>query len=692
MFVAVSLSALAVPARRGYMVVAQPDGSSVRVLIRGDEHSHVMLTSDGCAVTKGSDGYLHYLHFDPDGSRTDTGVEVTDGADPSTVEASRAVPYEALNRQAAASRRMHRVTPMTGRSPEMVTRADSKPVYRAVIILAQFSDLQFTYGQDYFEDLVNKSGYNLNGAAGSCLDYFKDQFGDSADFSFTVGPVVTLPKGYAYYGQNDKDGQDSHPEEAVSEACRLSDAEVDFSQSDYVFMFYAGGNPADGGASDDHIWPHSWSLAEAGIDLVLDGKRISTYSCTSELMNTNYYSAKMEFASIGTFCHEYGHALGLPDFYDTDYEQSGGDADGFWFTTSIMDGGSYNNGGRTPPAYNAVELYCLGLLEPENLEEGEYTLEPVSSSRRALYLESGTRGEFFLYEARQALGWDKYIGGSGMLVYHIDMSSRNAGYSTYYGTTLKAMERWTLNEVNCRPDNQCADLVECYPKASEVAQVFFPYSSLTTLSARTVPDYKCWSGAIPSLSLTNIKKTNGTVTFKANGILAVDTEDEYQDAVILQWHTDFDEYSQLPASVSWTASGAKHTAEVQPYSDGKYAYVVEGLSPDTDYKIKISLNGSGVTGGEVTVNVTTKAVSGLPFIYLESASRNSQGRFTVMTHIPLRVWNATGTKSVTWYWDDAEISRDDDCYYQLTKDGTLKAVVTYKDGSQEIFVKQITIR
>lgn len=53
---------------------------------------------------------------------------------------------------------------------------------------------------------------------------------------------------------------------------------------------------------------------------------------------------------IGTFCHEFSHCLGLPDFYDTNYNGHFGMAS--W---SLMDSGSYNDDGYTPIGYSAYE-------------------------------------------------------------------------------------------------------------------------------------------------------------------------------------------------------------------------------------------------------------------------------------------------------------------------------------------------
>lgn len=686
LFICVAAKVLAVPARPGITKIHQPDGSVIEVIIRGDEYGHVMTTTDGCAVVRGSDGFCCYARFEADGSRVNTGVRVGADRDGSVEAESRRIPYHQLYRQAA--RRRMQAGPY--RMDSYLGTKASGTAHRVVVILAQFPDLSFKNDRSSFVDLLNKKGYDHRGATGSALDYFNDQFKGAAEFQFEVGPVVTLSRGYAYYGKDDKDGYDLRPAEAVAEACRLSDAEVDFSGCDYVYVFYAGGNTADGGEDDDHIWPHSWDLAAADIKLVLDGKTIGKYAMSSELMNAG--GSQLEFTSIGTFCHEYSHVLGLVDMYDTDYEKSGGQSEALWVCTNIMDGGNYNNNGKTPPYYGAIELETLGLVTPEKLDYKDYTLEPLSKSRRVLRMDTDTPEEYFLFEARQALGWDKYIGGSGLLVYHVDKSDRDAGFSTTYEQSLTALERWSMNEVNCNPKHQCADLVEAYSSAREVSQVFFPYSNVSSISPKTHPAFKYWSGYSSPMVINKISKSNGTVTFTVNGPLVIDVRDAYQDAVILNWHTDIDDYMDKPAYLRWSSGGRLHEVKVEPYEPGMYAYTVEGLQSGTEYSFKISVGGSGVESVTSTATVTTKSLGGQPFIYLSDASRNSSGKFTVCTKIPLRVYNLRNVRSVQWYWNGATLTAGKDGYFELLEDGMLKAVVTYNDGSEEIFIKQITIR
>ena len=139
---------------------------------------------------------------------------------------------------------------------------------------------------------------------------------------------MTLSNGYAYY--------DTHVARMIVEACNLvADQGVDMTQYDTdndgrldnVFVYYAGHNEAEGAASNT-IWPHR-SVVTTG-DRV-QGKLIYDYACTSELRG----SAGTSMCGIGTFCHEFGHVLGLPDYYDT--ERSGAYTIGSW---DIMCSGS----------------------------------------------------------------------------------------------------------------------------------------------------------------------------------------------------------------------------------------------------------------------------------------------------------------------------------------------------------------
>ena len=685
-----SLPLGAVPARPGVLRHTQPDGKVVSYVIRGDETGHYMMTTDGCALILDETTHsLCYAVYDASGRKRSSGVAVGAPDSEAAAAASRFIPFDRIRRSA-----LRRRTMAAGPGPALPgTRArteENGTQSRAIVILAQFQDLSFRFSRAHFQDLLNKSGYDFDDATGSALTYFNDQFRGAKEFIFDVGPVVTLSKGFAYYGEDDEEGNDLRAAEAAAEACVLSDAAVDFSQYDFIYVFYAGGNPADGGASDDHIWPHAWDFFSAGIRLRLDGRWLTYYAMSSELMNLG--RTELSFTGIGTFCHEYSHILGLPDFYDVDAEKSGGLSDGLWDSLSLMDSGNYNNNGRTPPNYTAVELEMLGILEPEELVSGVYSLEPMTTTRRALRLDSDTEGEYFIFECRASNGWDRFIGGSGLLVYHIDRSDRDTGYSELSEKNLTAAERWDYNEVNCRPDHPCAEIIEALPRASTVSQVFFPYSTRTSLSPTSDPPFLFWSGETSPYSLVGIKKTSGVVSFTVNGPISLDTEDVFQDAAVFNWHTDVESCKRLPTRVRCTdAAGQERTIVVPGYESGRYALTLEDLTPGCHYTITLCYEIDGEEMYPFVLDFTTARYGGLPYIHMGSSARRNGGTSN-KNKIPLRVMNAAGATDVAWTLNGRPISVAQDGYYEIRSAGTLRAVVTYSDGTQDIIIREVSVK
>ena len=679
----------AVPARPGVLRHTQPDGTVVSYVIRGDEYGHYMMTTDGCAVCLDeASRTLCYAWYDAQGRKHATGVAVGPAASDEVRMRSREIPAARIRQASLRGRKRFHPSPLP-----LATRAEeAPPVSRVIVILAQFPDQSFRFTRDYFINLLNKDNYTFEDATGSALEYFNAQFRGAREFVFDVGPVVTLPHEVAYYGEDDEEGNDLRAAEAAAHACLLSDPEVDFSKYDFVYVFYAGGNPADGGAADDHIWPHAWDFPSAGLRFRLDGKLMTDYAMSSELMNLG--KTELNFTGIGTFCHEFSHILGLPDLYDVDGEKSGGRSDALWDYLSLMDGGNYNNDGRTPPNYTAVELELLGLLEPEALVSGLYALEPMTTTRRCLRMDTDTEGEYFLFECRASTGWDRFIGGSGMLVYHIDRSGRDAGYSELSEQNLTAAQRWEYNEVNCRPDHPCADLVEALPRASSVSQVFFPYSTHTSLSPTSDPPFLFWSGETSPYSLVNIKKNSngGTVSFTVNGPISLDSDDLFQDAAIFNWHTDVESCKRLSSFVRCVSdAGDTLTFTVPPYEAGKYALTLEELTPGMRYSFTICYLIDGEEAYPFSLSFSTARYGGLPYIHMGSSARRNSSS-TNKNKIPLRVMNAQGATEVSWTLNGRGITTGPDGYYEIRSSGTLKARVSYRDGTEDIIVREVSVR
>ena len=673
-----SVAASAVPAKRGVLRLAQPDGSVLKVRIIGDEYSHLVYTQDGSAIKIGGDGYYRYATLNASGLVEATEYVAGRPAPQSVISQSRSVPVRVVTKAGEKNRQRMMM--------KSRTRADSqeedRSLKRVLVMPVQFQDLEFKYETSDMQNLLNNA-----------KRYFDDQVAGKIDIVFVLAPVVTVSKGYAYYGEDDIDGLDKRPFEAVQEAVNLLDDQVDFSQVESLFMLYAGGNPSDGSADDDHIWPHRMS----DLNISTQEKTFQSYATSSEQISSEN-TGRAIFTGIGPFCHEFGHEMGLKDMYDTDYEGSGGYSEGLWYTTSLMDGGCYNDNTNTPPCFNAIELDQLGIVEPEILSVGDVTLRPLSEQKRFLRMDTDTPGEYFLFECRVASGWDQYMGtrdgysGSGLLIYHVDRSNNAAGYSQTHDRILSAAQRWTLNEVNNNPNYQCADLLEAYPMATSIAEIFFPNSNLDEFSATSLQPFKFWDGQPSPMSLLNIKKNGSSITFTVAGPIVLDVEDAHQDAFILNWHTDLDNFKNVPARLELVTPEDTLTYIVPPYESGKYSFTFEGLLPRTQYTFILSYDVDADVDTSLSSSFTTKAYNGFPFIYLNDTYRTITGYFTAASKMPLRVYNVPGVSSVSWTLDGQPISCGPDGYYHFLKGGLLKAVVHYEDGSREIITKQVNYK
>ena len=391
------LSAYGVVATPEPIELTQADGSSVTLRMVGDEYHSYYTTLSGTPVRL-----------------NEAGMWVEDSSVRQASTAARKA------RRIAQAQQISGTFPLTG-SP------------RSVVILVNFSDLSFQYQREDFERMLNTSGYNENGGIGSARDYFIASSDSIFSPIFDCYGPVTLSKGYAYYGGNSGSSSSAHASQMVVEACNLvaDQLGIDFAQYDTnddgrldnVFVYYAGHNEAEGGGANT-IWPHRSIVS--GSERV-SGKLIYDYACTSELRG----SAGNSMCGIGTFCHEFGHVLGLPDYYDTDYDQY---TIGSW---DIMCSGSYNGNGKTPPSYTSGERFQLGWLSPVQLQDaGLYTLEPLTNGKHPAYLIANAAhnmswanadpNEYWLLENRQHVGWDtpaSCLPGTGMLIWHIDYNS-----------------------------------------------------------------------------------------------------------------------------------------------------------------------------------------------------------------------------------------------------------------------------
>ncbi len=702
------------PARKGIMLLTQPDGTTFVSHLRGDEFTKIRTTADGHAIMQGSDGWWHYAVYDSDGLRHSSGHRVGHEVPADILARSMAIPYRALGERASLRRAdASRFAASESLRTRLMVSAQTKsdPVTKhGLVILAQYKDISFKHTREDFERLLTEEGYNRNGATGCATEYFNDQFGGRIRFEFDVSEIITLPFNRTYYGSNGSDGTDKAAAEMIRDACREADDEIDFSlydddgdgTVDNVFVFFAGSDEAEG-APEECIWSHAWYVySGAGITLELDGVKIDRYACTAEMSRRYTMNGRYDeyLSGIGTFCHEYSHTFGLPDLYDTNYDEDGGWAAGLWGTTSIMDSGNNNNNGNTPPNFNALERELLGLAEGILIEDdGQYSLSPVNQSNEFYRMNTDADGEYFLFECRGESGWDAYTGGSGMLVYHIDRSESRT-------------RQWEItNEVNADASHQCADLIEADARkdsfsgqneyvsmAGNVKGVFFPYGDVTSLGPDDEPGLSYWSGRRGRQSLTGIKKIGNVVIFNIIGSSEESTPptvrnityEIFCDGAVVSFESSRVFEGEAKAVWGRATSSEADTLAVKPYEAGRYALVLNGLEPAKTYSVTLGFSIGEAEGETASISFMTKKkpVVDWPYIYMGTQAQ-ADGTFKSGSKIPLRAYNTSDAASVHWTLDGKGIGIGEDGFYTLTSGGVLKAHITWDDGSTDVLMKEI---
>lgn len=501
------LDASAVRALDKFLSVTQPDGSVLSVKKCGDERSHYLVTSDGALVAQ-KDGAYYFGTIDNHGAVVATEVLAADPAfrNAAQMAAARIVTPSDAVRIADAPRKERRLTVAQDGMGRFTSNFPRKGDIHGLVILVEYKDYKFQLRDphEYFSGLLNTDGFSEYNATGCAAEYFRENSNNQFRPVFDVYGPVTLSQNRSYYGGNDYYGQDKNPEEMVVESVKALDPEVDFSIYDMdnngvidnVYVIYAGQGEASYGPANS-VWPHSWELTKAGKSFKVDGKTVDTYGCSNE-WELNRPDG------VGTFIHEFSHVMGLPDLYCT--SNAGLQCTpGMW---SALDYGPYNNDGCTPPNYSTYERLAMGWIDPQVLNGPEsVTLENLADTNHACIVQTAKDTEYFLFENRQQKGWDKYLPGHGMLIWHIDF----------------VQSVFDANAVNNTASHQYVEI----EKASNVrnAQTETEYAGWawpgtkkrTEFTDATTPSMKTWTGKSLNLPVTGITEKDGLISFDIAG-------------------------------------------------------------------------------------------------------------------------------------------------------------------------------
>ncbi len=453
-----AMAAIAIPAKPGWHTITQSDGSTLKVQAVGNAFNNALLTADGLTVARGSDGDFYY-------TSSLTGltavraheVQKRTAAENAFIQAQRG----ALQMQFQPYKLPASKDKLNAVGSNASADVPAQGERHIPIILVEFQDKKFNNTRERIIEAMLTGDESVG-------QYFHDQSNGVYQPVFDVYGIYCLSQDREYYGGHNGTTKDKGIGWLVTEACQLAaDDGVSFQPydtngdrfCDVVIVIFAGVGEAQAKVyHPEAIWPCNWTLDAAkyynrgGNGAFSPGAGdpyVNHFAVFNELYGSNDNGRTID--GIGTFVHEFGHCLGLPDLYDT----AGNDNYGMgnW---DVMCLGCYCNDGYTPVGYSAYEKVFMGWVDfIKPVANTYYTLTPWNQGNKdtdqAVCITSDVnKNEYFILENRKRVGWDRYLPGVGILVTHIT-------YSSSY---------WTNN----KPNNDKVQLVTILPADNKLSQ------------------------------------------------------------------------------------------------------------------------------------------------------------------------------------------------------------------------------
>ena len=552
------------------LCVVQPNGDTLWTYLCGDEFYHWRSTIDGHVIMRDTNNYFRYAVVEADSLQTSAmiahnieersiaeqefvntnGMLVEQFIDSAIQMIDRTIESEEASMQPPRQG----VADNTEREPVVGTR-------KILTILIDFKDYSFTRTQVEFDNLMNQPDGRVGRNQGSVRQYYRENsYGQLDVVSTVVGPYRANWKRKKYSWKNTGKWYDGMADIRilVREAINHAKDQVDFSTLDgdgdgYVDCVHVvfAGEGLSSGSTDSYIWPHNSRLLTA---INQNGVKAKTYMITPELLWFN------QLASIGTICHELGHILGAPDYYDARHN-NGKDCFNAIGEYDLMSGGEWNNAGYTPAHHNPyTKCYIFGWDTPKTIssETKEHTVSSATNGAGNIYrIDTQTEDEFFLLEHRSSHGFDQHIPNWGLLIYH---AHKDLGTIIDNDENINDIHPLKLYLVDASASTNPTSAYSSYGKLD--SQRAFPgiENDKTMFTSTTIPSAKAWNGSDLGVNLFFIRQTSTTdIEFTVNPQIQgpsqlCGTQDYYvvsnvpsRDTVEWSYSTDISESMMFPA-------------------------------------------------------------------------------------------------------------------------------------------------
>lgn len=450
------------------------------------------------------------------------------------------------------------------------------------VVLVNFKDAEFKINKpkEAFEQLFNSDtqadlGNRNDRNYGSVAKYFRDMSNGEFTPKFKVYGPVTVDKPETYYGgKNEDDNSDEEPRLLVKDALKLVEDQVkenditsfcsDGKTIDCVYIVYAGLGQNDGGDGTT-VWANCWTTDGA----TLGGKKVRWYTMSGELSPWKIKDGTIPAVNgLGVICHEFSHSLGLPDMYPTaESAYLDNQEMEYW---DLMDGGEYTYNGFCPTAYTAFEKEQMGWPVDIKTLDSDASVTMTTSTERGgtayKIVNPQNNKEYLMLEYIQRKGWNTYLFGNGLLVYHVCLPSETLYSSTrlnntpgYPGMAVVPADGACLSSYIKANENDYGNSLkgDLFPGTGNLQG-----QNVTELSDTNKQPNFCWYNATKTdkldtnKAIKNIKYDNGVLTFDyvndvASGILPVWGDKQATDGRVYSINGAYlgDDITKLPHGI-----------------------------------------------------------------------------------------------------------------------------------------------
>ena len=479
-----------IPANPSPILFTQPDGTTFTGFVRGDEWCNWKEQQDGYTISQDSNGLWVFVQ----------GKDASDNFILTDLPAHENPSGIIIGKKHITPRRL----PVNPEHEKFAINYESveRDRFQIPLLLIEYPNMNHSYPIADFDSLMNQIGYvGPHGPTGSFREYYLENSYGAFDPEATISGWYMADSNYQVYGY--ASGWEMVRELIANAVDDAEEAGMDWSvfdndgdgNVDALNIVHAGSGAEEG--NGNYIWSHKWNLGDYA--RFYDGVWINSYTINPEKQG----GMNATMVNIGVICHEFGHALGLPDLYDIDYSSSG---IGTW---GLMSGGSWGGNGSSAwypshmCAWSKMNVSVGPWLTPLTTTESIETIDLPNVEMNPVAYMMGDSLQYFLFENRQKIGFDQTLKQSGLLIWHIDDAVSCEGNGC------------NADEWHRRVDLEQADGLYHLNYGTNDGDLSDPYpgnSNNTEFGFTTNPNSQYYSGEASGVHVHDIEEDGDVVT------------------------------------------------------------------------------------------------------------------------------------------------------------------------------------